>query len=78
VPLTVLPQESVARTWQVRNAYKISIGKSERKKPFGGHRCRWKDNITELAYSLEYTDILHATSRRLLLHSNRGHCCVAM
>jgi hypothetical protein len=35
----------VARIGEVRNACTILIGKPEGKKPFGGHRHRWKDNI---------------------------------
>jgi hypothetical protein len=35
----------VAFMEQVRNAYKIFFGKPERKRPLGGPRCRWKDNI---------------------------------
>jgi hypothetical protein len=30
---------------EIRNAYKISVGKLEGKKPFGKSRCRWDDNI---------------------------------
>jgi hypothetical protein len=29
-----------------RNAYNISVGKSEGKRTLGRHRCRWEDNIT--------------------------------
>jgi hypothetical protein len=28
-----------------RNAYRIVVGKSERKRPIGTPRHRWKDNI---------------------------------
>jgi hypothetical protein len=28
-----------------RNAYRISVGKPEGKKPLGRPRCRWVDNI---------------------------------
>jgi hypothetical protein len=30
---------------EMRNAYKVSVRKFERKRPFGGLRCRWEDNI---------------------------------
>jgi hypothetical protein len=30
---------------QIRNAYKILVGKPEGKRPLGRHRSRWKDNI---------------------------------
>jgi hypothetical protein len=29
----------------MRNTYKILIGKSESKKPLGGHRVVWNDNM---------------------------------
>jgi hypothetical protein len=28
-----------------RNAYRLSVGKPEGKRPLGRPRCRWKDNI---------------------------------
>jgi len=30
---------------QMRNAYKILVGKREGKRPLGRSWCRWKDNI---------------------------------
>jgi hypothetical protein len=35
----------VARMGETRNAYKISVGKSEGKRPLGGPRRRLVDNI---------------------------------
>jgi len=35
----------VARMRYIRNAYKISVGKPEGKRPFGRVRRRWEDNI---------------------------------
>jgi hypothetical protein len=35
----------VARMGEMRNEYKILVGKLERKKPLGRPRCRWKGNI---------------------------------
>jgi hypothetical protein len=35
----------VARTGEMRNAYKIVVGKSEGKRPLGRPRRRCKDNI---------------------------------
>jgi hypothetical protein len=29
----------------MRNAYKILVRNPDGKRPFGGLRCRWKDNI---------------------------------
>jgi hypothetical protein len=30
---------------QMRNAYKVLVGKPEGKRPLGRHRHKWKDNI---------------------------------
>jgi hypothetical protein len=30
---------------EMRNAYNISVGKPEGKRPLGRPRCRWEDNI---------------------------------
>ena len=35
----------VARKEQSRNAYRVLVGKPERKKPFERPRHRWEDNI---------------------------------
>jgi hypothetical protein len=35
----------VIRMGEVRNAYKIVVGRADRKKPYGGPRRRWEDNI---------------------------------
>jgi hypothetical protein len=35
----------VAQTWEKRNAYRILVGKPERKRPLGKPRRRWVDNI---------------------------------
>jgi hypothetical protein len=37
--------EHVARMWEIRNTYKIIIGKRERKRPFRTHGRKWGDNI---------------------------------
>jgi hypothetical protein len=34
-----------ARKREMRNAYKISVGKPEEKRPVAISRCRWEDNI---------------------------------
>jgi hypothetical protein len=36
---------NVAPTGEKRNAYRISVGKSQGKRPQGRPRCRWEDNI---------------------------------
>jgi hypothetical protein len=35
----------VARMWEKRTAYRLLVGKSEGKRPLGGPRRRWVDNI---------------------------------
>jgi len=35
----------VARMGNMRNAYKILVGKPKRKRPFGSLRRRWENNI---------------------------------
>jgi hypothetical protein len=35
----------VARMGKMKNAYKILVGKPEVKRPLGGRRRRWKNNI---------------------------------
>jgi hypothetical protein len=35
----------VARMWEMRNAYRISVGKPEGTRPLGRPRLRWEDNI---------------------------------
>jgi hypothetical protein len=35
----------IARIGEKRNAYRILVGKSERRRPLGRPRCRWVDNI---------------------------------
>jgi hypothetical protein len=35
----------VARMGEKRNAYRNSVGKTEGKRPLGGHRHRWEYNI---------------------------------
>jgi hypothetical protein len=36
---------NVARMGEKRNAYRISVGKPEGKRPLRRYRCRWEDNI---------------------------------
>jgi hypothetical protein len=31
--------------WEMRNMYKICIGKPEEKRPLGRPRLRWEDNV---------------------------------
>jgi hypothetical protein len=35
----------VARIGEMKNTYKIFVGKSEGRRPLGRHRLRWEDNI---------------------------------
>ena len=34
-----------ARMWERRGVYRVLVGKSEGKRPLGGTRLRWEDNI---------------------------------
>jgi hypothetical protein len=38
--------EHVTRKREKRNAYRLLVGKPERKRPIGRPRHRWEDNIT--------------------------------
>jgi hypothetical protein len=31
--------------WGRRNVYRVSVGKTDGKKPLGRPKCRWEDNI---------------------------------
>jgi len=46
----------VARMGEKRGVYRVLVGKSEGKRPFGRHRFRWDDNIKmdlqEVAYGV--------------------------
>jgi hypothetical protein len=35
---------NVARIWEIRNAYRILVGKPEGKRALGRHAVRWEDN----------------------------------
>jgi hypothetical protein len=37
--------EQVVHMWDMRNAYKISVGKPEEKRPFRRLRHRWEDSV---------------------------------
>jgi hypothetical protein len=56
----------VALVGQMRNAYKILVGKPGRKRSLGRHRSRWKDNIrTDLReMGREIVDWMHLTQVR--------------
>jgi hypothetical protein len=51
---------------EMRNTYKILIGKSKRKRPLGRHRNRWEDNIRidlrEIGW--KYVDWVHLAQDR--------------
>jgi hypothetical protein len=44
----------VARKGQLRNAYKILIGKSEGKRPLGRPRHKWEVNINMYLWKIEF------------------------
>ena len=35
----------MARMWDIRGVYSVSVRKHERKRPLGRRRRRWEDNI---------------------------------
>jgi hypothetical protein len=37
--------EACSTNGEKRNAYRLWVGKPEGKRPLGGSRCRWVDNI---------------------------------
>jgi hypothetical protein len=50
---------------EMRNAYDILVGKSERKEPFGRHRHRWEDirkSLREMGW--EGVDWIYLTQDR--------------
>jgi hypothetical protein len=51
---------------EVRNTYKILVGKPEGKRPVGRHRRRWEDNI-EVDFretEMEGVDLIHLAQGR--------------
>jgi hypothetical protein len=42
----------------MRNAYKISIGKPEGKRPLGRLRSRWEDNIKMYLREIEWESVI--------------------
>ena len=44
----------MARIGQTGDAYWVSAGRSERKRPLGRHRLRWEDNIKMDLQELEW------------------------
>jgi len=48
----------VARTGEMRNAYKILVGKPEGKRPFGRPRSGWEDNFKTSLRGLVRVDVL--------------------
>jgi len=58
----------VACLGERRGAYRVLMGKPERKRPFGRPRCRWKDNIKvdlqEVGWgAMDWTDLDHNRDR---------------
>jgi hypothetical protein len=59
---------NVARMGEMRNAYRLLVGKPEGKKPLGRPRQRWPDNIKtnfrEMGrYDLDRIDLVQGTER---------------
>jgi hypothetical protein len=64
----------VARMGEMRNAYRMSVGKPERKRPLGRPRRRWVDNIKidlrEIGWDdVEWIDLTDWDQRRALVHT---------
>jgi hypothetical protein len=50
---------------EIRNAYKIFVGKSEGKRPFGTHRNRWEDIRMDLRETVwERVEWIHLAQDR--------------
>jgi len=47
----------VARIGEVRNAYKILVGNSDRKRPLGRPKRRWEDSIRMNLREIEWEDV---------------------
>jgi hypothetical protein len=47
----------VARIGEVRNAYKILVGNSDRKRPLGSPKRRWEDSIRMNLREIEWEDV---------------------
>jgi hypothetical protein len=60
--------DHVARTGEIRNVYRILIGKAEWKRRIGGPRRRWEDNIRMDLTEIEWEDMdwMHLTQARNL------------
>jgi hypothetical protein len=43
--------------WEKRNAYRLLVGKPERKRPLGRPRRRWVDNIRMDLGEVEWCDV---------------------
>jgi hypothetical protein len=56
----------IAHIGEMRNAYRLLVGKSYRKKPLGRHRRRWEDNIRmdHKEIGCERVDWLHLAQDR--------------
>jgi hypothetical protein len=50
----------------MRNAYNISVGKPEGKRPFGRPRCRWEDTIKMDLKEIRWEDVnwIHQAQNR--------------
>jgi hypothetical protein len=64
---------------EIRNAYKISVGKPQATRPLGTPRCRWDDNIRMDLREITWkgVDWMHLAqgrnqSRTFVFHKRRG------
>jgi hypothetical protein len=64
--------EHVECIGQMRNVYKILIGKPEGIRRFGGTRHRWEDNITTHTLpALDQLGIVHTKKHNTQMHKTR-------
>jgi hypothetical protein len=47
----------IERMGEKRNAYRLLVGKPERKRPLGRPRCRWVDNIRKDLEEVGWSDV---------------------
>jgi len=54
----------IARTGEMRGAYRVLVGKIEGKRPFGRPRRRWEDSITRNLQEVGWGHIIDLARKR--------------
>jgi hypothetical protein len=50
--------------WEKRGAYRILMGRPERRRPLGRRRCRWEDNIKKVGWGdMDWIDLTQDRNR---------------